>query len=88
MIAVAGVISISAAELAEAGIQRGYALIDVEPDVTRCMREAGTVLTELARKIAADWLPTEVVAGDQSTGEPNTGDRKMGDRKMGEGKQG
>lgn len=88
VIAVAGVISISAAELAEAGIQRGYALIDVEPDVTRCMREAGTVLTELARKIAADWLPTEVVAGDQSTGEPNTGDRKMGDRKMGEGKQG
>lgn len=85
VIAVAGVVSISATELAEVGISRAYALTEVEPDVSRCISEAGTVLTELAGRIAADWLRTDSGAGDPNPGEPRTSEQARGKQASGKG---
>jgi glycerate 2-kinase len=55
-VAVAGRCLLTAEQLAAAGIRRGYALTDIEPDVARCFTEAGPLLERLAGRIAADWL--------------------------------
>ena len=36
--------------------RRGYALTDIEPDVQRCMAEAGPLLERLARTLADERL--------------------------------
>ena len=64
VVAVAGRCLLGGAELADAGIRAAYALTDLEPDLTRCMTEARPLLTQLAGRIAGDWLlgrdePTE-----------------------------
>ncbi|WP_436838295.1 glycerate kinase [Microbispora hainanensis] len=46
-------------ELRAAGIEAAYALTDVEPDVRRCMAEAGPLLERLAARIAAVHLVNE-----------------------------
>jgi len=56
VVAVAGVVQISDEALAGAGIRRAYALTDLEPDLDRCIREAGPLLEELAQRVARDWL--------------------------------
>jgi glycerate kinase len=56
VVAVAGRCTLTADELREAGIDRAYALADIEPDVNRCMAEAGPLVERLAQRIAADWL--------------------------------
>lgn len=56
VVAVAGINSLTAAELAAAHIDRGYALNDIEPDLARCRAEAGSLLESLGAKIAGDWL--------------------------------
>jgi glycerate kinase len=56
VVAVAGVCSLSAAQLREAGIAAAYALTDVEPDVALCRAGPGPLLERLAGRIAADWL--------------------------------
>jgi glycerate kinase len=56
VVAVAGVCSLTRAELQAAGITAAYALTDIEPDVTRCIAEAGPLTEKLAARIAADWL--------------------------------
>jgi glycerate kinase len=56
VIAVAGRRGLTAEELRGAGIAAAYALTDLEPDVARCMAEAGPLLERLAGRVAADWL--------------------------------
>jgi len=56
VVAVAGVCRLSPAELREAGFAGCYAITDIEPDLNRSIAEAGPLLEELARRVAADWL--------------------------------
>jgi glycerate kinase len=56
VIAVAGRQGLTAEELHGAGIAAAYALTDLEPDMARCMADAGPLLERLAGRIAADWL--------------------------------
>jgi glycerate kinase len=56
VVAVAGVCSLSAAQLREAGIEAAYALTDIEPDVALCCASPGPLLERLAGRIAAEWL--------------------------------
>jgi len=56
VVAVAGVCTLSPAELREAGIAAAYALTDIEPDLNRCIANAGPLVERLAERIAADWL--------------------------------
>jgi glycerate kinase len=56
VIAVAGRCTLSAARLREAGIWAVYPLTDLEPDLARCIAEAGPLVERAAEQIAADWL--------------------------------
>ena len=56
VVAVAGVCTLSAAQLREAGIAAAYALTDIEPDLSRCIANAGPLVERLAERIADDWL--------------------------------
>jgi glycerate kinase len=56
VVAVAGVRSLSPAQLREAGFAACYAIADIEADLARCITEAGPLLEDLAGRIAADWL--------------------------------
>lgn len=56
VVAVAGRNRLSSEALAAAGIASAYALLDIEPDPDRCMREPGPLLQRLAARIAVDWL--------------------------------
>jgi len=56
VVAVAGRCTLTPDELRRAGIDRAYALTDIEPDVGRCMAEAGPLVERLGERIAADWL--------------------------------
>ena len=56
VVAVAGVCTLSAAQLREAGIAAAYALTDIEPDVSRCIANAGPLVERRAERIADDWL--------------------------------
>ncbi len=42
--------------LGRAGIRRAYPLTDVEPDVAKCIAEAGPILERVAERIARDFL--------------------------------
>jgi glycerate kinase len=54
VVAVAGRCLLDPAELRGAGIGAAYALTDLEPDVDRCVRDAGPLLERLAREHLAD----------------------------------
>ncbi len=56
VVAVAGRCTLSADQLRAAGIDRAYALTDIEPDLERCIADAGPLVERLAERIAADWL--------------------------------
>ncbi|WP_119295525.1 glycerate kinase [Streptomyces sp. YIM 130001] len=56
VVAVCGRLALPAEALGAAGIRRAYALTDLEPDVQRCIDEAGTILEDLAERIARDFL--------------------------------
>ncbi|WP_182904645.1 glycerate kinase [Microbispora sp. H13382] len=58
VVAVCGRRSVGDDELRAAGIEAAYALTDVEPDVSRCMAEAGPLLEKLAARVAAWHLTT------------------------------
>ncbi|WP_205825719.1 glycerate kinase [Microbispora catharanthi] len=58
VVAVCGRRTVGDEELRAAGIEAAYALTDVEPDVRRCMAEAGPLLERLAARIAAGHLTT------------------------------
>jgi glycerate kinase len=56
VVAVAGLCSLAPGELRSAGIERAYALADIEPDLARCLEQPGPLLEEMAGHIARDWL--------------------------------
>ncbi|MFF4418108.1 glycerate kinase [Streptosporangium sp. NPDC001559] len=56
VVAVCGRRSVSEAELRAAGIEAVYALTDIEPDVRRCMTEAGPLLERLTTWIATRFV--------------------------------
>ena len=58
VVAVAGRRGLTGEQLRRARIQAAYALNDIEPDVERCMRQAGPLLEQLTVAIADEWLPT------------------------------
>jgi len=56
VVAVCGRSLLTADRLRGAGIQQAYALTDIEPDLQRCLTEAGPLLEQRARALARDWL--------------------------------
>ncbi|MER7180053.1 glycerate kinase, partial [Streptomyces hyaluromycini] len=44
------------AALGRAGIRRAYPLTEVEPDVVKCIADAGPILERVAEQIARDFL--------------------------------
>ncbi|MFI1538555.1 glycerate kinase [Streptomyces anandii] len=56
VVAVCGRLALPPAALGRAGIRRAYALTDVEPDVARCIAEAGGILERLAERVGRDFL--------------------------------
>ncbi|MDF3298686.1 glycerate kinase [Streptomyces tropicalis] len=56
VVAVCGRLALTPEQLAGAGIRRAYALTDAEPDVARCVAEAGRILEDVAAGIARDVL--------------------------------
>ncbi|MGW0822677.1 glycerate kinase [Streptomyces sp. NPDC002845] len=56
VIAVCGRLALRPDALGRAGIRRVYPLTDVEPDVQRCIAEAGPILENVAERIAHDFL--------------------------------
>nr|WP_228564353.1 glycerate kinase [Catenulispora rubra] len=55
VVAVAGVCTLTPAELAAAGICAAYTLSGIEPDLDRCVLDAGPLLERLAADIAASF---------------------------------
>jgi glycerate kinase len=60
-LAVAGVVRLPAERLAGAGLVAAHGLVEVEPDVRRCLAEPEPLLAELAARV----LPAHLPAGDQ-----------------------
>jgi glycerate 2-kinase len=56
VVAVCGRSLLTVDRLRGAGIQQAYALTDIEPDLQRCITEAGPLLEQRARALARDWL--------------------------------
>ncbi|MET7699009.1 glycerate kinase [Streptomyces sp. NPDC005485] len=56
VVAVCGRLALPPEALGKAGIRRAYALTEVEPDVARCIAEAGPILEELAERVGTDFL--------------------------------
>ena len=66
VVAVAGRNLLSEGQLTEAGVRTAYALVDVEPDVQRCIAEPGPLLEELGRRIARDAIAASVPGAESS----------------------
>ncbi|MBA8942158.1 glycerate kinase [Streptomyces calvus] len=56
VVAVCGRLALPPEVLGRAGIRRAYALTDLEPDVARCIADAGPILERTAERIARDFL--------------------------------
>ncbi|MEW2447944.1 glycerate kinase [Streptomyces parvulus] len=56
VVAVCGRLALPADALGRAGIRRAYPLTDVEPDVEKCIANAGPILERVAEGIARDYL--------------------------------
>ncbi|MFF8593632.1 glycerate kinase [Streptomyces sp. NPDC015220] len=56
VVAVCGRLALAPEVLGRAGIRRAYALTDVEPDVARCIADAGPILERVAERIGRDFL--------------------------------
>ena len=56
VVAVSGQVALAEGKLRAAGFARAYALTDIEPDLLRCLANAGPLLETLAQRIARDWL--------------------------------
>ncbi|MFF9045368.1 glycerate kinase [Streptomyces parvulus] len=56
VVAVCGRLALPADALGRAGIRRAYPLTDVEPDVKKCIANAGPILERVAEGIARDFL--------------------------------
>ncbi|MBG0851269.1 glycerate kinase [Streptomyces spinoverrucosus] len=56
VVAVCGRLALRPEALGRAGIRRAYPLTEVEPDVAKCIAEAGPILERVAERIARDYL--------------------------------
>ncbi|WP_443080113.1 glycerate kinase [Streptomyces sp. P9-A2] len=56
VVAVCGRLTLPPEVLGRAGIRRAYALTDLEPDVEKCIAQAGPVLERTAERLARDFL--------------------------------
>ncbi|MGW4889353.1 glycerate kinase [Streptomyces murinus] len=56
VVAVCGRLALEDRALRSAGISRAYPLTSVEPDISRCIADAGPILERVASRIAADLL--------------------------------
>lgn len=56
VIAVCGRLALPPEAIGRAGIRRAYPLTDAEPDIQRCIAEAGPILEDVAERIARDFL--------------------------------
>ncbi|MDN5853541.1 MAG: glycerate kinase, partial [Actinomycetia bacterium] len=56
VVTVSGRLALSQDQLRSAGVRQAYALTDIEPDVQRCIVNAGPLLETLATQVARDWL--------------------------------
>ncbi len=56
VVTVSGRLALSPQQLRAAGIDRAYALTEIEPDVQRCLTDAGPLLESVARVLARDRL--------------------------------
>jgi glycerate 2-kinase len=56
VVAVAGRRTLPPERLRAAGITAAYALQDLEPDLSRCIADAGPLLERLGATVARDWL--------------------------------
>ncbi|NEA45532.1 glycerate kinase, partial [Streptomyces sp. SID10815] len=56
VVAVCGRLALPVEELGRAGIRRAYPLTSVEPDVEKCIADAGPILERVAEQIARDFL--------------------------------
>ncbi|MGV9619252.1 glycerate kinase [Streptomyces tendae] len=56
VVAVCGRLALPAEVLGRAGIRRAYPLTDVEPDVAKCIADAGPILERVAEGIARDFV--------------------------------
>ncbi|GAA4056076.1 glycerate kinase [Streptomyces shaanxiensis] len=56
VVAVCGRLALAPEALGRAGIRRAYPLTEVEPDVAKCIAEAGPILERVAERIAEDFL--------------------------------
>jgi glycerate 2-kinase len=56
-LAVAGVVRLSGEQLAPAGFVGAHGLVEVEPDVQRCLTEPAPLLEELAARVLPQHLP-------------------------------
>jgi glycerate kinase len=55
-VAVTGHNTLPLTALQRAGISQAYSLTDLEPDVARCIADAGNLLERTAAAVATDWL--------------------------------
>ncbi|KUN89691.1 glycerate kinase [Streptomyces bungoensis] len=56
VVAVCGRLALPGQALPAAGIERAYPLTSVEPDVARCIADAGPILERVAERLAEDYL--------------------------------
>jgi glycerate kinase len=56
VVAVCGRLALPPEALGRAGIRRAYALTEVEPDVAKCIADAGPILERVAENIGRDFL--------------------------------
>lgn len=56
VVAVCGRLALPGEALLRAGIERAYPLTSVEPDVARCIADAGPILERVAVRLAEDYL--------------------------------
>jgi len=56
VVTVSGRLALDGAQLQTAGISAAYALTDIEPDVRRCLADAGPLLERLATTLARERI--------------------------------
>ncbi|MEV0636575.1 glycerate kinase [Streptomyces sp. NPDC050619] len=56
VVAVCGRLALQPQALGQAGIRRAYPLTEIEPDVAKCIADAGPILERVAERIGRDFL--------------------------------
>lgn len=56
VVAVCGRLALAPEAIGKAGIRRAYPLTDAEPDIQKCISEAGPILEDVAERIGRDFL--------------------------------